>query len=1032
MTPDVGDPERKAQNRLVKLYKEQLGYDYLGNWQYDRENSNIEVDYLTQNLKARGYGDDVITRAVYQLQKAAAVGGGRDLYEANKDVYGLLCYGVKVKPDDSDQYLTVWPIDWQKIEANHFAIAEEVTVKGANTKRPDIVLYVNGIAVGVIELKRSFVSVGEGIRQTIGNQRPDFIQQFFTTNQLVFAGNDVEGLRYGVIQTPEKYWLQWREDSDIEEPLDRGLSQLTSKERLLEIIHDFIVFDGGIKKTCRHNQYFGVKAAQVRVEDREGGIIWHTQGSGKSLTMVWLAKWIREHQQDARVILITDRTELDHQIEKVFVDVNEQVFRTSSGADLLSTLNQSQEWLICSLIHKFHGSDSDADQSEADADFLKQLASGRPEDFSAKGNVFVFVDEAHRTQSGKLHDAMAEILPGAMFIGFTGTPLLKTDKQTSIKKFGSFIHTYKFNEAVRDGVVLDLRYEARHIDQDLTSPEKVDKWFEIRTAGLTDLAKAQLKQRWGTVQKVTSAEPRSRQIIDDILMDMETKPRLMDGRGNAMLVCTSIYQACKIYELFCDAGLKGKCAIVTSYEPNPSDISKEDSGEGATERIKQYEIYRQMLADHFGLSADEAMHKVGQFERDVKDKFVNDPATMRLLIVVDKLLTGFDAPPATYLYIDKTMKDHGLFQAICRVNRLDGDDKDYGYIVDYRDLFNSLETALTDYTSAALDGYEKEDIEGLLTDRIEQAREDLDNALEQVKVMCEGVEQPKGTLQYQHYFVSTEPGDADQLKANEQRRIELYMVVARLVRAYANLANDMATAGYSDAEAVQIKANVAHYVAVRDEVKLGAGENIDLKQFEAGMRQLLDNYIQAKPSELIGDFGGDAAPGLVDLIVEKGEGAIDELPEGIKNDPEAVAETIANNTRKVIIDERATNPKYYDRMSELLDSIIQRRKQDAIDYKEYLQHVLDLAKKVGTKEADVAYPDWADDGAKKALVDFSFPSDDLALVVDVAVRNSKPDSWVGNKVKERKVQNAVRHVLPEGFDRLDELMALLKARDEYR
>ena len=464
MNPDVGDPERKAQNRLVKLYQNRLGYDYLGNWQYDRENSNIEVDYLTPNLKARGYDDDVITRAIYQLQKAAALGGGRDLYEANRDVYELLRYGVKVKPDDSDQYVTVWPIEWQNAEANHFAIAEEVTVKGANTKRPDIVIYVNGIAVGVIELKRSFVSVGEGIRQTIGNQRPDFIQQFFTTNQLVFAGNDVEGLRYGVIQTPEKYWLQWREDSDIEEPLDRGLSQLTSKDRLLEIIHDFIVFDGGIKKTCRHNQYFGVKAAQARVEEREGGIIWHTQGSGKSLTMVWLAKWIREHQQDARVILITDRTELDDQIEKVFLGVNEQVYRTSSGADLLSTLNKSQEWLICSLIHKFHGSDSDADQAEADRDFLKQIASARPEDFSAKGNLFVFVDEAHRTQSGKLHDAMADILPGAMFIGFTGTPLLKTDKQTSIEKFGSFIHTYKFNEAVRDGVVLDLRYEARMID----------------------------------------------------------------------------------------------------------------------------------------------------------------------------------------------------------------------------------------------------------------------------------------------------------------------------------------------------------------------------------------------------------------------------------------------------------------------------------------------------------------------------------------------------------------------------------------
>lgn len=1031
MSPEVGDPERKAQNRIVKLYQEQLGYDYLGNWEYRENNANIEVQLLETNLEARHYGAIQIGRALDELRKAAAIGGGRDLYEANKDVYELLRYGVKVQPEAGWHHETVWLIDWQNPEANHFAIAEEVTIRGANTKRPDVVLYINGIAVGVIELKRSWVSVGEGIRQTIGNQRSDFIRQFFTTNQLVFAGNDVEGLRYGDIGRPEKYWLRWKEPSDIEEPLDRDLTQMTSKERLLEIIHDFIAFDGGVRKTCRHNQYFGVKAAQARVEQHEGGIIWHTQGSGKSLTMVWLAKWIREHQQDARVLIITDRAELDDQIEGVFHAVDEDIYRTSSGKDLISTMNQSQEWLICSLVHKFHGSDSDADQTEADATFLLELNSTRPKDFSAKGNIFVFVDEAHRTQSGKLHDAMAEILPDAMFIGFTGTPLLKADKQTSIEKFGTFIHTYKFDEAVADGVVLDLRYEPRQIDQDLTSPEKVDKWFEIRTRGLTDLARAQLKERWGTVHKVTSSEPRIRQIVDDILMDMETKPRLMDGRGNAMLVCASIYQACKTYELFCEGGFKGKCAIVTSYAPNPGDISKEDSGEGATEKLRQYEIYRQMLADHFGEPADTAMYKVEQFEKDVKEQFLNRPSQMRLLIVVDKLLTGFDAPPATYLYIDKKMRDHGLFQAICRVNRLDGDDKEYGYIIDYRDLFNSLEGAIKDYTSGALDGYEKEDIEGLLTDRIEQAHEDLENALEKVRALCEPVAQPKDTLQYQRFFCASEQGNADELKVNEPKRLELYKSVATLVRAYANVANDMDAAGYSAAQAEAIKKEVAHYAAVRDEVKLGAGENIDLKQFEAGMRKLLDDYLQAKPSQLVADFDS-AGLSLVQLIVEKGDGAIEELPEGVKENEEAVGETIANNIRKVIVDERATNPKYYDRMSTLLEAIIVEQKQRAVDYKQYLDQLLALARQVGTNEADVAYPDWADNGAKRALVDFGFSSDEVAQLVDAAVRTSKPDSWVGNRVKEKKVRLALEAVLPEGFDRLDELMELLKARDEYR
>jgi len=589
---DVGQIERKAQDRVVGLFGTSLGYEYLGNWETRPGNSNVEVGLLEQNLRARGYDNNLIAKAIDRLKKDASLGGGRDLYEANRDIYNLLRYGVKVKPGAGELTETVWLIDWDRPEANQFALAQEVTVPGQHTKRPDVVLYVNGIALVTLELKRSKVAVSEGIRQSIGNQKPEFIRQFFTTVQLVMAGNDVEGLRYAVIDTPEKYWLVWREDSDIADPLDQALTQLCSKTRLLEIIHDFMVFDAGTKKTCRHNQYFGVKAAQLRVAQREGGIIWHSQGSGKSLTMVWLAKWIREHQDDARVLLITDRTELDEQIEGVFVGVNEHAYRTTSGADMLDTLNKSTEWLICSLIHKFRGSDAENDRDEADEDFIQQVSTQVPSDFRAKGNIFVFVDEAHRTQTGKMHRAMTKLLPGAMFIGFTGTPLLKADKATSIETFGSFIHTYKFDEAVKDGVVLDLRYEARNIDQNLTSPAQVDKWFDVKTRGMTDLSRAELKKRWGTMQKVVSSEPRAKQIVNDILLDMEIKPRLSDGRGNAMLVGSSIYQACKFYELFCQAGFKGKCAIVTSYAPQAGDISKEDSGQGATERLRQYDIYR--------------------------------------------------------------------------------------------------------------------------------------------------------------------------------------------------------------------------------------------------------------------------------------------------------------------------------------------------------------------------------------------------------------------------------------------------------
>lgn len=1035
----VGQKEREAQNRVVEFFRKGLDYEYGGNLE-DQDNTNVDEALLRQNLLARGIDEELVTRAIQQLLTAGSLGSGQSLYDANRKVYDLLRYGVKVKRDVGENFETVWLVDWKDPNANHFAIAEEVTVKGEHNKRPDIVLYVNGIALAVIELKRSYVSVGEGIRQNIGNQKQHFVRPFFTTVQLLFAGNDVQGLRYGVIETPEKYWLEWKEmegssvGADVPGLLDRSLAQMCSKERLLELIHDFIVFDAGVKKTARHNQYFGVKRAQDRIASREGGIIWHTQGSGKSLTMVWLAKWIQENQTDGRVLIITDRTELDEQIEKVFGGVNEKITRTGSGSEMIALLNQSHPWLMCSLVHKFRGSDDDSSRDADSDDFIKELSATLPPGFKAKGNVFVFVDEAHRTQSGKMHRAMKQLLPDAMFIGFTGTPLLKADKMTSIETFGSFIHTYKFDEAVRDGVVLDLRYEARNVGQELKGANQVDKWFDLKTQGLTDLSKARLKKRWGTMQKVVSAKSRAEMIVQDILMDFAREPRLISGRGNAMLVGDDIYQACKFYELFAQAGFKGKVAIVSSYVPNATAISKEDAGEGDNEELRKYDIYRQMLADYFNEPADKAVLRIEEFEKEVKRRFIEEPGQMRLLIVVDKLLTGFDAPSASYLYIDKKMRDHGLFQAICRVNRLDGDDKTYGYVIDYRDLFKSLDKAITDYTSGALDGYAKEDIEGLLEDRIKQEREDLDEALEKIRALCEPVAMPKETLEYQHYFVSTVPGDADQIKANEPKRVELYKSVAALVRAYGALANDMDRAGYSSAEAKTIKAEIAHYVAVKNEVEVGAGENIDMKQFEAGMRALLDTYIQADPVEQVATFD----KGLVQLIVERGADAVDSLPDGIKKNPEAVAETIINNVRKTIVDERAMNPKYYDRMSLLLDAIIEQRRQDATEYAAYLAQLLEHAEMVGKGESDagVTYPDWANTPARRALPDFDWPGGaaiDLERVHE-QIQSAKEHGWADNPMKERALARELRKVLPSDFDAasLKALIDRLKEHDEYR
>ena len=313
-------------------------------------------------------------------------------------------------------------IDWENPLNNDFGIAEKVTLEGEHTKRPDLVLYINGIAIGVLELKRTIVSVSEGIRQNLNNQKTEFIGWFFTTVQLVMAGSESQGLRYGVIETPEKYWLRWKEtEADPAAGYNlllRELSQLCNKERLLEILNDFIVFDAGTKKICRHNQFFGGKAAQENVKRREGGIIWHTQGSGKSLTMVWLAKWIRENIPDARVLIITDRIELDEQIKAVFSRTDDNVYHTNSRDDLLRVLRDSSERLICSLIHKF-GSSEETDDSHIE-EYAEELQRNLPNDFRANGEFFVFVDECHRTQSGKLHRAMKTLLPDAVLKGRNG------------------------------------------------------------------------------------------------------------------------------------------------------------------------------------------------------------------------------------------------------------------------------------------------------------------------------------------------------------------------------------------------------------------------------------------------------------------------------------------------------------------------------------------------------------------------------------------------------------------------------------
>ena len=994
-------PERATQDRVIALFRDELGYRYLGDWTHREKNSNIEETLLSANLLRRGYSHLQIGAAIFEL-KSDAGNATRELYYNNQAVYGKLRYGIGVKTEAGKPNETVHLIDWKQPERNDFAIAEEVTLRGKHTRRPDLVLYVNGIAVAVIELKKSSTGIGEGIRQSISNQTKQFHEWFFSTVQFVFAGNDSEGLRYGTVGTPEKMFLQWKEEEEDNSRfrLDKYLAKMGGKARLLELMHDFVLFDGGYKKLPRVHQYFGIKAAQKHVLERRGGIIWHTQGSGKSIVMVLLAKWILENLPRARVAIVTDRDELDKQIERVFTESGEQMRRVGSGVELLRQLGQPTPRLLCSLVHKFG-----VPEGVSHANYVKNLQENPSR---TVGDVYVFVDECHRTQqgTGKLHQVMKATMPDAVFIGFTGTPLLKKDKQTSLEVFGGYIHTYKFSEAVEDKVVLDLVYEARDIDQRLGSEEKIDQWFEAKTRGLNEWQKEELKKRWGTMQAVLSSRGRMERVAADVIFDFSTKPRLSDERGNAILVASSIYEATKYFTLFEKTVFHGKCAVVTSYDPQAGDIAREDTGANTqTEKQFLYETYQEILKT---VEPQRGMSRTETYEEEAKRRFVKDPAAMKLLVVVDKLLTGFDAPPCTYLYLDKRMQDHGLFQAICRTNRLDGEDKEFGYIVDYKDLFVRVKDAISVYTKDELDrsaGGVEPDV--LLKDRLKVGVERLETALEQVALLCEPVEPPRDLKAHLDYFCGNSE-IAEDLQARQPLRITFYRAVAQLVRSYANLAEELEQAGYSKAEREGIQRRVKDALEVRDCVKQAADERLDMKAFEADMRHLIDTYIEADEPRKISPFDGMS---LLELIVKTGiAAAVGELPAGIRSDPGAIAETIENNVRSTIVKEQLNDPAFYERMSKLLEEIIRARREKAVEYEEYLRRIAELARMLMAGK-DSETPAEVDTPGKRALFGALGGDVEKALRLDKAIKQARPEGWRGEMGRENGVKRAMYEVL---------------------
>lgn len=1012
--------EREYQNEIVKLFCKKLQYKYLGKRQYGKDkqacdngekNAAILEPELRRFLTTQNrYTEFQINEAVRQLKEKARLADRRQstLADANNALYEILITHLAIRPDAEHYHENVAFFDFDNPLANHFAIAEEVSYIDPNTgsnSRPDIVVYVNGIALCVIELKRSTVSLNQGIQQNLSNEL-DLIPSFFTTTQFTVAASDKNSFKYATIFTPLKFWCPWKRDGHaVGKPLtDReAFAEFFEKSVFFDLFRYGVVNDGGTKKVMRPHQFHALRAAMPRLKEKESGVIWHSQGSGKSLTMVWLAKYIRRNFENSRVLIITDRTELDIQINNTFLGANESIHRTTSSNDLLDTLQDGKDWLICSLIHKFGrhidpktgeeiiGEDKTPIPLEKYLTELENILKSKyPNGFEAKGtHKFVFVDECHRTQGGHLHQAMRKIMGNdVMFIGFTGTPLLHEDKKQGIytqykkvsneseHRFGEFIHKYLHKEAVDDKVILDLQYEARDVEQDIINKEKLDNELNSKLKDVAEENRKNIENRWATLEKVYSSKERIERISNSIIDDMSKSP-LNQSWCNAMLVAGDIYSAYKYYDYFQhksdNKSLQNKCAVVTSYNPSDYDLRKQEDG---NEGLQQESQFKNEMAKK---SFEEAgVNNAEEYEAHAKRLFTKQPSRMKLLIVVDKLLTGFDAPSATYLYIDKDMRDHNLFQAICRVNRLGTDlkedpdnpnsdtimtHKEFGLIVDFKHLFGKIKGAITNFNNenGGLSGYDSSDIEDLLTDAIIKNKKRLQSTLEAYDAMVSEWERQDilTTDEVVRYFLE----ESEDIPAKERREM-FYRITQSFVVAYTNIADYIIRAGYTMEEAEAIHKKVSEAAALRLRVKQASEEDFDSKTHDSNMRLLLDRFIRAEEAENIIPATADFS--FLDSITADTDTnqKAEEAQKQAGGSAKAAAEKIAAKNRSVINDWKSRDEAQGESFAQRLQAIIDDIQRTTETTTETIKRLIELLKAMRQQSAT---PKGLDSNLEKAL-----------------------------------------------------------------
>lgn len=922
--------EINASQRPALALFEAMGYTYISPADCDKQRGSryhvLLRDILRGQLRRLNryayagaeneFSAANIERAMEDLDEPLTDG----LVRTSEKIYDALLLGKSYPETVGDGKMLSFNlryIDWVNPQNNVFHVTEEFAVDSRDRQhnaRPDIVLFINGIPFAVIECKAPHIPVEEAVGQMISNQQAAYIPQLFKFAQLVVATNK-NAVKYATAGTPKKFWSVWKEQDDewlqtrlkalvpdrMPTEQDRNTVSLFSRERVFELIRYFILFDANVKKVCRYQQFFAVREIMKTIAEsdehgnRQSGVIWHTQGSGKSLTMVMLAKYILMELKDChpRVVIVTDRKELDAQIAATFAHTRLTPARATSGRHLVELVNSARADVITSIINKFNTVE-------------------RQEVKNPSRDIFVIVDESHRSNYGLMATRMRSVFPNACYIGFTGTPLMKSEKNT-MARFGRLIHKYTIRDGVEDGAIVPLIYEGRFVEQKVDE-ENIDLWFKQTTRRLTEAQRGDLRRKWSSIRRLTSTDARIKRIALDISEHFIEGYK--DTGFKAMLATNYKRDAIRYLQCFEQFG-DLNCAVVIS--PPGMREGVDDVDEGADDLVVSF--WSKMMRQYG--DAD-------RYEEAIKNKFCD--GEIDILIVCSKLLTGFDAPLCQVLYIDKELKEHGLLQAIARTNRLH-EGKDYGLIVDYRGLIEKLDTAMDMYSGAGLENFDGGDLKGVVVD-VMSAIGNLRSAYTQLVELFA----PVGSI--------SDTEAVEVFLADDKMRQDFYTLLCAFGRALHLVLNaEQAYNALGKEERQKYQDTFIFFSKVRRSVKLQYCDAIDNAEYEPLMQNLLDTHLSVAGLKKI------TSP--IDILNKDDfEKELEEL-----GSLRSKADAIASRMTRSISEKRDENPAYYDSFSKRIRDALALYKEKVISEAEYLAKMRTIMEDYHAGRSTVSYPE---------------------------------------------------------------------------